>query len=47
MDHVLALDGDLLRMQDGAVFPLRTRGRAELTARFTQYQISRLKGGRT
>ena len=47
MDHVLALDGDLLRMQDGSVFPLRTRGRAELTARFTQYQISRLKGGRT
>ncbi len=46
MDHALALDGDVLRMREGDSFPLRTRGRAELAARFAQYQIFRLKGGR-
>lgn len=47
MDLVLALEDDLIRMQNGSRFPLRTKGRAELIARFAQYQISRLKGGRT
>ncbi len=47
MDLALSLSGDKLSMQDGSVFYLRSRGRAELTARFNQYQLSRLKGGRT
>ncbi len=47
MDYALSLEDDRLRMQDGTVFPLRTRGRGELAARFTQYQFSRLKGGRS
>ena len=46
MDYVRSLDDDTLRMQDGVVFPLRTRGRADLVRCFSQYQISRLKGGR-
>ena len=45
MDHVLTLEGDSLLMQDGSQFALRTRNRAELVARFSQYQIARLKGG--
>ena len=46
MDYVLTLDGDVLRMKDGRTFALRTRSKAELSARFVQYQISRLKGER-
>lgn len=46
MDHALSLSGDALRMQDGSVYYLRSRSRAELAARYTQYQLSRLKGGR-
>ena len=45
MDHVLTLDEDVLRMTDGSVCPLKTKGRGELIARFTRYQISRLKRG--
>lgn len=47
MDHALALEGDIIRMREGISFPLRTRNRAELAARFAQYQIFRLKGGRS
>ena len=43
MDYVSALDGELLRMQDGSSHALRTRSRAELVKRFNQNQISRLK----
>ena len=46
MDHALSLSKDMLRMQDGTAFALRSRGKAALAARFTQYQLSRLKGGR-
>ena len=45
MDHVLSLNGDVLMMKNGTSFSLRTRNRRELIAQFTQYQISRLKGG--
>ena len=45
MDHVIGVRDDMFLMQDGSSFPLRSRGRAELMARFTRYQISRLKGG--
>lgn len=45
MDYVLSLNGDVLQMKNGTSFSLRTRNRRELISRFTQYQISRLKGG--
>ena len=45
MDHVLTVEGEAFRMTDGSVCPMRTKGRAELTARFAQYQISRMKRG--
>ena len=45
MDHARSLDGDVLKMDDGASYPLRTRGRADLTGRFLQYQILRMKRG--
>ncbi len=45
MDHVLSLNDDVLLMKDGTSFSLRTRNRRELISQFTQYQISRLKGG--
>ena len=45
MDHVLTVEGEAFRMSDGSLCPMRTKGRAELTARFAQYQISRMKRG--
>ena len=45
MDHVTTLENGVLHLNNGSVFPLRTRNRSELISRFTQYQISRLKGG--
>ena len=45
MDQVLTLDDGTVRMKDGATHLLRTRGRSELLAQFTQYQISRLERG--
>ena len=45
MDQVLTLDDGAVRMKDGATHLLRTRGRSELLAQFTQYQISRLERG--
>ena len=45
MDHVLTLEEDCLRMTDGSVCPLRTKGRAEIVSRFTGYQIRRMKKG--
>ena len=45
MDHVLTVEGEAFRMTDGSICPMRTKGRAELTARFAQYQISRMKRG--
>ena len=46
MDCVSSLDGDLVRLRDGSTYPLRVRGRTELVSRFSQYQISRMRGGR-
>ena len=45
MDHVLSLTEDTMQMSDGKMYPMRTRGRAELIAAFSQYQISRMKRG--
>ena len=44
MDQVLRLDGDVFRMKDGTMFPLRVRNRAALVAQFSQYMISRVDG---
>lgn len=43
MDHAIALEGNVIRMNNGAVYPLRLRNQAELHAAFSQYQISRMK----
>lgn len=45
MDHVLTVEGEAFCMTDGSICPMRTKGKAELTARFAQYQISRMKRG--
>lgn len=43
MDHTLSLEEHVIRMNDGKVYPLRTRGRTELCKKFSQYQFSRIK----
>ena len=44
MDQVLRLDGDVFKMRDGTIFPLRVRNRAALVSQFSQYTISRMEG---
>jgi DNA-binding LytR/AlgR family response regulator len=44
MDQVLKLDGDVFRMRDGTLYPLRVRNRAALVSQFSQYMISRVDG---
>ena len=44
MDQVLRLDGDVFRMRDGTIFPLRVRSRAELVNKFSRYTIARMEG---
>lgn len=43
MDYVLSLEENSIRMKNGVVYPLRVRNRAELSAKFSQYQISKMK----
>lgn len=43
MDHALAIEGNVIRMDNGAVYPLRVRNQADLYTHFSQYQISRMK----
>ncbi len=47
MDYVLTIQDDSIRMINGDICPLRTKGRGELLAQFSQYQIFRLKRGKT
>ena len=44
MDQVLRLDGDVFKMRDGTIFPLRVRNRSALVSKFAQYTISRMEG---
>ncbi|MBQ6523839.1 MAG: response regulator transcription factor [Atopobiaceae bacterium] len=44
MDQVLRLDGDVFKMRDGTIFPLRVRNRSALVSKFSQYTISRMEG---
>ena len=44
MDQVLRVDGDVFKMRDGTVFPLRVRNRTVLISQFSQYTISRMEG---
>ena len=46
MDYVESVSGETLRMSDGSSYPLRTKGRTNLIAAFSQYQISRMKRGK-
>ena len=46
MDAVLTIQDDVMRMKTGDVHPLRTRGRGALMARFAQYQLTRMRGGK-
>ena len=43
MDHAVAIEGSVVRMDNGIVYPLRVRNQAELHTQFAQYQISRMK----
>lgn len=45
MDHVLDLYGNIFHMEDGPACSLRVRDRTTLISKFSQYQISRMKGG--
>lgn len=48
MNHVLALDGDLLRMKDGSTFPIRVNGRGAVISQFSQFMLRVMEsGGRT
>ena len=44
MDQVAVTDEEAFRMKNGRVYPIRVRGRMEVMAAFSQYQISRLRG---
>ena len=43
MDYASQLNGDRLIMQNGSIYPVRRRGRKELSARFTKYIASRIR----
>ena len=43
MDHVTSLKDGILHMRNGERYALRVRGRTALTAKFNQYQITRLR----
>ncbi len=47
MDSVscLSREKDMFIMQDGSRYALKVRGRAKIISDFTQYQISRIRGG--
>ncbi|MDD3334455.1 MAG: LytTR family DNA-binding domain-containing protein [Eubacteriales bacterium] len=45
MDEVLTLTDGVFSMNGGEKFPLRQRGRSELTNRFIQYQFHRIRQG--
>lgn len=42
MDHVLAPEGDNMRMKDGSRYPIRVNGRAGVLSTFSQYMISKV-----
>lgn len=43
MDHVSAVQGDMILMRDRNRYAMRVRGRAAVLAAFTQYQFSRMR----
>ena len=43
MDHVLAPEGDCIRMKDGTLHPVKVNGRGAVMSAFTQYMISRVE----
>ena len=43
MDHVLAPEGDCIRMKDGALHPVKVNGRGAVMKEFNQYMISRVE----
>ena len=45
MDHVLAPEGDVMKMQDGSTYPIKVNGRAAVLTAFSQYMISRMDKG--
>ena len=44
MDQVKRVEGDMFKMRDDTVFPLRVRNRAALVTQFSRYTISRMEG---
>ena len=43
MDHVLAPEGDCMKMKDGTLHPVKVNGRGAVMKEFTQYMISRVE----
>ena len=43
MDHVLAPEGDCMKMKDGTLHPVKVNGRGAVMSAFTQYMISRVE----
>ena len=43
MDHVLAPEGDSMKMKDGSLHPIKVNGRGSVMSAFTQYMISRVE----
>lgn len=43
MDHVMAPEGDCMKMKDGTLHPVKVNGRGAVMSAFTQYMISRVE----
>ena len=44
MDHVLLPEGDVFKMKDGSLYPIKVNGRTQVMSAFSQYMISRVEG---
>ena len=45
MDHVSSINGDTFMMKNGSQCPIRVRGRTKIVSDFSQYRITRMRGG--
>jgi len=47
MEHAESMPGDVIRMKDGGVYPLRVKQRRELVSQFSQYMVYMMSKGMT